>query len=355
MQTILVTGGAGFIGGCFVRQELARGDCRIVNLDKLTYAGNLDSLVEVLNDPRHTFVEGDIADAALVAQLFEEHAPTAVVHFAAESHVDRSIDSPEPFVTTNVLGTFRLLEAARHYWADLPAPAREAFRFLHISTDEVYGTVGPDGACFTETTAYRPNSPYAASKAAADHFARAHYQTYGLPVVVTNCSNNYGPYQFPEKLIPMMILSALEGRPLPVYGDGRQIRDWLLVDDHTRALRRVLDAGRPGEVYNIGADCPRTNLEVVRAICRLLDELRPDLPHRPCESLLRHVEDRPGHDRHYAIDAGKIRRELGWSPQVDFESGLKNTVQWYLDHTDWVARVTDGSYRDRRLGLGRQP
>jgi dTDP-glucose 4,6-dehydratase len=290
-----------------------------------------------------------------VARLFEEHAPSAVVHFAAESHVDRSIDSPEPFVATNVVGTSRLLEAARRHWLGLPEASRDPFRFLHISTDEVYGTVGPDGTPFSETTPYQPNSPYPASKAAADHFARAYHRTYGLPVIITNCSNNYGPYQFPEKLIPLMILSAMEGRPLPVYGDGRQIRDWLLVDDHTRALRRVLDAGRPGEVYNIGADCPRSNLDVVRTICRLVDELRPNLLHRPCESLIRLVEDRPGHDRHYAIDAAKIRTELGWEPRADFETGLRTTVQWYLDHPEWVARVADGSYRNERLGLGRQP
>ncbi len=354
-KTILVTGGAGFIGSCFVRQELARQDCHIVNLDKLTYAGNLDSLAEVLDDPRHTFVEGDIADPALVTKLLERHAPQAVVNFAAQTHVDRSIDSPEPFVATNVVGTFRLLEAARRYWAKLPPERRDAFRLLHVSTDEVYGTVGPDGAPFTETTPYAPNSPYSASKAAADHFARAYRHTYGLPVLVTNCSNNYGPYQFPEKLIPLMILSAVEGRPLPVYGDGRHIRDWLFVEDHTRAIRRVLDAGRPGEVYNIGADCQRSNLEVVKTICRLVDELRPELPHRPCESLIRFVEDRPGHDRHYAIDAGKLRRELGWTPGEDFDSGLRRTVRWYLDHPDWVRRVTDGTYRRERLGLGKPP
>lgn len=348
MQTLLVTGGAGFTGGCFVRREIAGGQCRIVNLDKLTYAGNLDSLAEVLDNPRHVFVEGDIADEEFVACLLNKYNPTAIVHFAAETHVDRSIESPEPFVTTNVVGTFRLLEAARRYWASLPRPSREAFRFLHVSTDEVYGTIGPDGARFTEATPYRPNSPYSASKAAADHFARAYHHTYGLPVLVTNSSNNYGPYQFPEKLIPLMILAALEGRPMPVYGDGRHVRDWLLVDDHVRALRRVLDAGRPGEVYNIGADCPRVNIEVVRAVCRLIDELRPDLPHRPCESLIRFVADRPGHDRHYAIDAGKIRRELGWSPESDFESGLRATVEWYLAHGDWVARVVDGSYRRQR-------
>ncbi|HLA86201.1 MAG TPA: dTDP-glucose 4,6-dehydratase [Thermoguttaceae bacterium] len=349
MPTILVTGGAGFIGSCFVRQELARPDCRVVNLDKLTYAGNLDSLADVLGDPRHAFVEGDIADADLVGRLLAEHEPWAMVNFAAESHVDRSIDSPEPFVATNVVGTFHLLEATRRYWRGLSTERRAAFRLLHISTDEVFGAVGPDGAAFTETTRYAPNSPYSASKAAADHFARAYFQTYGLPVLVTNCSNNFGPYQFPEKLMPLMILSALEGRPLPVYGDGLQIRDWLFVEDHTRALRRVLDAGTRGEVYNIGADCRRTNLDVVRAICRLVDRLRPELPHRPCESLIRFVKDRPGHDRHYAIDASKLRRELGWTPREQFESGLEKTVRWYLDHPDWVRRVTDGTYR--RLGL----
>jgi len=355
MPTILVTGGAGFIGSCFVRQELARADCRVVTLDKLTYAGNVDSLADVLDDPRHTFVEGDIADTSLVADLLAKHEPWAVVNFAAESHVDRSIDSPEPFVATNVVGTFRLLEAARLYWRALPAARREAFRILHISTDEVYGAGGPEDASFTETTAYAPNSPYSASKAAADHFARAYFRTYGLPVLVTNCANNYGPYQFPEKLIPLMILAAIDGRPLPVYGDGRQVRDWLFVEDHTRAVRMVLDAGRPGEVYNVGADCQRATLDGVTAGCRRVARLRPELPHRPCESLIRFVEDRPGHDRRYALDATKIRRELGWTPREDFDSGLEKTVRWYLDHADWVRRVTDGTYRGGRLGLGNLP
>ncbi|MBN1590463.1 MAG: dTDP-glucose 4,6-dehydratase [Pirellulales bacterium] len=353
MQTLLVTGGAGFIGSCFVRQELARGECRVVNLDKLTYAGNLDSLADVLHHPAHVFVEGDIADAALLAKLFAEHSPWAVVNFAAETHVDRSIDSPEPFVTTNVLGTFRLLEAARRWWVTLPSDRRDAFRLLHVSTDEVYGTIGHEGTQFNETSPYAPNSPYSASKAAADHFARAYCRTYSLPVLVTNSSNNYGPYQFPEKLIPLAILSAVEGRPLPVYGDGQQIRDWLFVEDHTRAIRTVLEAGRLGEVYAVGADCQRSNLDVVKAICRCVDELRPDLAHRPCESLIQFVADRPGHDAHYAIDAAKLRRELGWAPREDFDSGLRKTVQWYLDHPDWVGRVTDGSYRGERLGLGR--
>ncbi|MBN2216891.1 MAG: dTDP-glucose 4,6-dehydratase [Pirellulales bacterium] len=355
MPTILVTGGAGFIGSCFVRQELARSESRVVTLDNLTYAGNLDSLAGVLDDPRHTFVEGDIADATLVGRLLAEHQPWAVVNFAAETHVDRSIDSPEPFIATNVVGAFRLLEAARRHWAGLAPSGRAAFRLLHVSTDEVFGALGAGASGFSETSPYAPNSPYAASKAAADHFARAYFRTYGLPVLVTNCANNYGPRQFPEKLIPLMIQSALGGHPLPVYGDGRQTRDWLFVEDHARAVRRVLEAGTPGEVYNVGANCRRSNLDVVRAVCRTVDELCPDLPQRPCESLIQLVEDRPGHDRDYSIDAAKISRELGWSPREDFESGLRKTVRWYLDHQDWVGRVTDGTYRLQRLGLGKLP
>jgi dTDP-glucose 4,6-dehydratase len=339
VRTILVTGGAGFIGGCFVRQEIAQSADRVVNLDKLTYAGNLDSLTDVLDDPRHIFVKGDIADAPLIAELLKRHDPWAVVNFAAETHVDRSIDSPEPFVATNVVGTFLLLEACRRHRNQLSPERRRAFRFLHVSTDEVFGTLEPDGAPFTETTPYAPNSPYSASKAAADHFARAYFRTFGLPVLVTNCSNNFGPYQHPEKLIPRMILNALDGRELPVYGDGLHVRDWLFVEDHVRAIRKVLDGGRPGEVYNIGADCRRTNLEVVRAICRLVDELRPGLSWRPCESLIRLVEDRPGHDRRYAIDATKLRVEFGWQPREDFDSGLRKTVRWYLEHADWVRRA----------------
>jgi len=351
MDAILVTGGAGFIGSNFVRQWLAEGSGGLVNLDKLTYAGNLDSLAEALDNPLHHFVQGDIADGPLVSRLLAEYRPAAVVHFAAESHVDRSIDGPAAFVETNVVGTFRLLEAARRYWSGLPEPERSRFRFLHVSTDEVYGSLGPAGK-FRETSPYAPNSPYSASKAASDHFVRAYHQTYGLPVLVTNCSNNYGPYQFPEKLIPLVTLNAVEGKPLPVYGDGRQVRDWLFVEDHCRALRAVLSRGTPGEVYNVGGDSERSNLDVVRAICWLVDELCPDLPHVPCASLIAHVADRPGHDRRYAIDAGKIRDELHWAPRETFESGLRRTVQWYLDHRAWVGRISSGKYRRERLGLG---
>lgn len=353
-NAVLVTGGAGFIGSNFVRLCLPEGDARcgrLVNLDRLTYAGNLDSLASCLEDPRHVFVEGDIGDGPLVSRLLAEYRPAAVVNFAAESHVDRSIDGPAAFVETNVVGTFRLLEAARRYWVDLPEPERSAFRFLHVSTDEVYGSLGPNGK-FTETTPYAPNSPYSASKAASDHFVRAYHHTYGLPVLITNCSNNYGPYQFPEKLIPLMILNALEGKPLPVYGDGQQVRDWLFVEDHCRAIAAVLARGVPGEVYNIGGNCERANLDVVQTICALVDELRPGLAHAPCSSLISYVKDRPGHDRRYAIDATKIHRELGWQPKEDFCSGLRQTVAWYLDNRAWVERITSGKYRRERLGLG---
>jgi dTDP-glucose 4,6-dehydratase len=350
MQTVLVTGGAGFIGGCFVRQTLAETDWRVVNLDKLTYAGNLDSLAGVRDDPRHVFIQGDIADGEGVGQVLQAHRPTAIVNFAAESHVDRSIDGPAEFVQTNVVGTFRLLEAALRYWQKLDGPRRDAFRFLHVSTDEVYGSLEPAGR-FVETTPYAPNSPYSASKAASDHFVRAYHHTYGLPTLITNCSNNYGPYQFPEKLIPLMILSALAGKPLPVYGDGQNVRDWLFVEDHCEALQMVLARGRVGEVYNIGGDCERTNLEVVQSICRIVDQLRPGLAHAPCQSLVTFVEDRPGHDRRYAIDSTKIRRELGWRPRHDFEAGLLHTVRWYLDNPQWVERVASGTYRGQRLGL----
>jgi dTDP-glucose 4,6-dehydratase len=350
MQTILVTGGAGFIGSCFVREAIAKRGLHVVNLDKLTYAGNLDSLVSVLDDWRHTFVQYDIVDREAVDRVMREHRPDAVVHFAAESHVDRSIDGPDTFVRTNVVGTYQLLDAAYHYWSALPGVRRTAFRFVHVSTDEVYGSLGPNGR-FTESTPYAPNSPYSASKASADHFARAYCQTYGLPVVITNCSNNYGPYQFPEKLIPLMILNALEGRPLPVYGDGQNIRDWVHVEDHCSALWRVLESGRPGEVYNIGADCECTNLAVVRSICATVDELRPDVPYAPCCQLIRFVKDRPGHDRRYAVDATKIRQELGWRPKHDLRSGLRQTVKWYLDNREWVDRVTTGKYQRERLGL----
>ncbi|HUT14202.1 MAG TPA: dTDP-glucose 4,6-dehydratase [Thermoguttaceae bacterium] len=350
MQTILVTGGAGFIGGCFVRQILAEEEVRVVNLDKLTYAGNLDSLESVANNPSYVFVHGDIGDRELVNKLLEEYRPTWVVHFAAESHVDRSIDAPGAFVQTNVVGTVELLVAALEYWRSADRNPQESFRFLHVSTDEVYGSLGPTGK-FTETTPYAPNSPYSASKAASDHFVRAFHHTYGLPVLITNCSNNYGPFQFPEKLIPLVILNALEGKSLPVYGDGSNVRDWLFVEDHCRAIRRVLQSGRCGEVYNIGGNCERTNLEVVQAICEAVDELRPALPHAPSSSLITFVKDRPGHDLRYAIDATKIHQELGWQPEHDFESGLRRTVEWYLDNPAWVQRVTSGVYRRERLGL----
>ncbi|GAB6164132.1 dTDP-glucose 4,6-dehydratase [Thermostilla marina] len=351
MDTILVTGGAGFIGSNFVRQWLQEEPDRIVNLDKLTYAGNLDSLADVFHDPRHVFVEGDICDQALVAKLLAEYRPWAIVNFAAESHVDRSIDGPEAFVQTNVVGTFRLLQAAREYWNALDDAEKSRFRFQHVSTDEVYGSLGPEGY-FTETTPYAPNSPYSASKASADHFVRAYHHTYGLPTLITNCSNNYGPYQFPEKLIPLMILNAVEGKPLPVYGDGKNVRDWLYVEDHCRALRTVLRCGKPGEAYNIGGNCEMQNIEVVKTICKLVDRLKPGLPHSPCEGLITFVTDRPGHDRRYAIDASKIKAELGWEPQENFESGMERTVRWYLEHTEWVERVTSGKYRRERLGLG---
>ena len=353
MHTILVTGGAGFIGGCFVRQSIAAGDAQVVNLDKLTYAGNLDSLGDALNNPRHSFVQGDIADRKLVAALLEKHRPQAVVHFAAESHVDRSIDKPGEFVRTNVLGTFELLEAARGYWGQLDAKARERFRFLHISTDEVFGSLGDRGA-FCETTPYAPNSPYSATKAAADHLARAYFHTYGLPVLTINCSNNYGPCQFPEKLIPLMILNALEGKPLPVYGDGQHVRDWLYVEDHCRAAATVLAKGVPGETYNVGGECERANLQVVETICAAVDKLRPGLPHAPCTALIKFVADRPGHDRRYAMDITKIRRELGWRPRESFETGFAKTVAWYLSNTRWVERVSSGVYQRERLGLARQ-
>jgi len=351
MRSILVTGGAGFIGGNFVHFMLARGDDRIVNLDKLTYAGNLDTLDGLKDHPRHLFVQGDIADRSLVRQLLDEHKVDAVVNFAAESHVDRSIDGPAAFIETNVVGTFNLLDCARAYWSRLEGPKRLAFRFLHVSTDEVYGSLGPEGL-FTERTAYAPNSPYSASKAASDHLVRAWHHTYGLPVLTTNCSNNYGPYQFPEKLIPLMIAKAIAGEPLPIYGDGGNVRDWLYVEDHCRAIARVLEAGRPGEVYNVGGDSERTNLEVVDTLCALLDEALPHSTHRPHAKLKQFVPDRPGHDRRYAIDASKLKRELGWAPTESFETGVRRTLRWYLDNRQWVQRVTDGSYRGQRLGSG---
>ncbi len=348
MATWLVTGGAGFIGGNFVLDAVRRG-VRVVNLDALTYAGNLDTLHDVQGDPRHVFVQGDIGDAALVERLLSEHRPAAVINFAAESHVDRSIDGPAAFVQTNVVGTLNLLERSRDYWKSLDAAGRDAFRFLHVSTDEVYGTLGETGK-FTEETPYAPNSPYSASKAASDHLVRAFHHTYGLPVLTTNCSNNYGPYQFPEKLIPLVIARALAGEPLPIYGDGRNVRDWLFVDDHCAAIRRVLEAGRPGETYNVGGDAERQNIEVVTTLCRMLDERLPLADGRTRESLITFVADRPGHDRRYAIDAGKLQVELGWAPSVTFEEGMSRTVDWYLANQPWVKRVLDGSYRLERIG-----
>ncbi len=350
MQTLLVTGGAGFIGGCFVRQVLAQTDWRIINLDKLTYAGNLESLASIWNNPRHLFVQGDIADGPLVQSLLSQHQVTAVMNFAAESHVDRSIDGPGEFVQTNVVGTFRLLEAVRAYYSQLTDARRAAFRLLHVSTDEVYGSLGPTGL-FTEQTPYAPNSPYSASKAASDHFVRAYHHTYHLPVLITNCSNNYGPFQFPEKLIPLMILNALEGKPLPVYGDGQNVRDWLYVEDHCSALRTVLERGRLGEVYNIGGNNERKNLDIVHLVCDLMDQYQPNLAHRPCRSLIKFVTDRPGHDRRYAIDCSKLTTELGWQPQMDFAEGLSATIRWYLENSTWVQNVTSGKYRRERLGL----
>ncbi len=348
MTTWLVTGGAGFIGGNFVLEAVASG-VRVVNLDALTYAGNRDTLASLDGDPRHAFVHGDIGDRALVARLLAEHRPQAVVNFAAESHVDRSIDGPAAFVQTNVVGTLALLEAARDYWKSLEGPERDGFRFLHVSTDEVYGSLGETGR-FTEETPYAPNSPYSASKAASDHLVRAFHHTYGLPVLTTNCSNNYGPYQFPEKLVPLVIARALAGEPLPVYGDGRNVRDWLYVGDHCAAIRAVLERGRVGETYNVGGDAEKQNIEVVRTICALLDARRPRPDGRPRAEQITYVADRPGHDRRYAIDATKLKDELGWTPAHSFEQGIADTVDWYLGHQDWVSRVLDGSYRLERIG-----
>jgi len=340
---ILVTGGAGFIGSNFVLDWIAAGGEPVVNLDKLTYAGNLANLASLADDARHVFVRGDIGDRALVEKLLVHHKPRAIVHFAAESHVDRSIHGPGEFVRTNVVGTFELLEAVRGYWASLEGAAKESFRFVHVSTDEVYGTLAESDPAFSETTAYAPNSPYSASKAGSDHLVRAYHHTYGLPTLTTNCSNNYGPFQFPEKLIPLMISNALEGKPLPVYGDGRQVRDWLYVADHCEAIRVVLEKGRSGETYNIGGNSERRNLEVVHALCDALQQLEPRAG--GYRDLVRFVTDRPGHDRRYAIDARKIRGELGWQPRETFESGLARTVRWYLEHGDWVGQVKSGEYR----------
>ncbi|HVO78824.1 MAG TPA: dTDP-glucose 4,6-dehydratase [Candidatus Bathyarchaeia archaeon] len=345
-DAILVTGGAGFIGSNFVHQWLAREPGALINLDSLTYAGNLANLASVSEHPRYSFVHGDINDRDVVGRLFRQHQPAAIVHLAAESHVDRSIRGPEEFVRTNIQGTFSLLEEAKRYYGDLSGAEQRRFRFLHVSTDEVYGSLGESDAAFCETTAYAPNSPYAASKAASDHLVRAYHHTYGLPTLTTNCSNNYGPFQFPEKLIPLMVHNALRGETLPVYGDGHNVRDWLYVEDHCSAIRCVLRDGRPGETYNIGGRSERRNLDVVRAICGVLDEFRPKSPHVPHAQLITFVADRPGHDRRYAIDSSRIERELGWRPEVSFESGIRSTVAWYLEHPDWVASVTSGSYRD---------
>lgn len=345
-MTILVTGGAGFIGANFVLDWLADNDEAVVNLDKLTYAGNLQTLCSLQGDQRHIFVHGDIGDSELVAHLLQEHQPRAIVNFAAESHVDRSIHGPEDFIETNIVGTFRLLEAVRDYWGGLDEQARQAFRFLHVSTDEVYGSLAAGEPAFTETHQYQPNSPYSASKAASDHLVRSYHHTYGLPVLTTNCSNNYGPYHFPEKLIPLMIVNALAGKPLPVYGDGQQIRDWLYVKDHCSAIRRVLEAGKTGEVYNVGGWNEKPNLEIVNRVCALLDELRPRADGKPYAEQITYVTDRPGHDRRYAIDARKLERELGWKPAETFETGIRKTVAWYLDNQEWVQNVQSGSYRD---------
>ena len=342
---ILVTGSAGFIGANFVLDWLARHDETVISLDKLTYAGNLENLAALENDPRHSFVRGDIGDAELVAQLLKQHRPRAVINFAAESHVDRSIHGPEDFIQTNIVGTFHLLEAVRAYWSVLADEDKAGFRFLHVSTDEVYGSLAKSEPAFSETHRYEPNSPYSASKAASDHLVRAYHHTYGLPVLTTNCSNNYGPYHFPEKLIPLMIVNALAGKPLPVYGDGQQIRDWLYVGDHCSAIRCVLAKGRLGEVYNIGGWNEKANLEIVHTVCSLLDELRPRAGGKPYREQISFVTDRPGHDRRYAIDARKIERELGWKPAETFETGIRKTVQWYLDNQDWVSNVQSGSYR----------
>ncbi len=346
-MTLLVTGGAGFIGGNFVLDWLAQPEAEpVVNLDKLTYAGNLETLASLHGDTRHHFVRGDIADQALMAQLLADHQPRAVINFAAESHVDRSILGPETFVQTNVVGSFRLLEAVRHYWGSLQGAARADFRFLHVSTDEVYGSLGPGDAAFTEDHRYEPNSPYSASKAASDHLVRAYHHTYGLPVLTTNCSNNYGPFHFPEKLIPLMIVNALAGKPLPVYGDGLQVRDWLYVKDHCSAICRVLQAGRVGQVYNVGGWNEKANIEIVHTVCQLLDELRPRSDGQSYGTQITHVTDRPGHDRRYAIDASRLHQELGWKPAETFDSGIRKTVRWYLDHPGWVERVQSGAYRE---------
>ena len=349
---LIVTGGAGFIGSAVIRRVLATTDWHVINLDKLTYAGNLESLANESKNPRYSFQQGDICDREMLKELFQKVQPDAIMHLAAESHVDRSIDGPSEFIQTNIIGTYALLEEARAYWSGLPEERKKKFRFHHISTDEVYGTLGATGL-FEETTPYAPNSPYSASKASSDHLVRAWHHTYGLPVVTTNCSNNYGPYQFPEKLIPLVTLNALEGKPLPVYGKGDNVRDWLYVDDHADALLVVLQRGKVGETYNIGGHNEQKNLDVVHGICDLLDQLKPD-GQGPRRRLITYVKDRPGHDQRYAIDAGKIQSELGWKPKETFHTGLKKTVEWYVNHADsWCRRIQDGSYRRERLGLGK--
>jgi dTDP-glucose 4,6-dehydratase len=345
-MTIFITGGAGFIGANFVLDWLAQSSETVINLDKLTYAGNLETLASLQGDARHVFVQGDIGDSALVDSLLARYKPRAVLNFAAESHVDRSIHSPGDFIQTNIVGTFGLLESVRAYWGDLPEEEKVAFRFLHVSTDEVYGSLGAGDPAFTEDHRYEPNSPYSASKAASDHLVRAYRHTYGLPVLTTNCSNNYGPYHFPEKLIPLMIVNALAGKALPIYGDGMQVRDWLYVKDHCSAIRRVLEAGRPGEVYNVGGWNEKPNIEIVNTVCALLDELRPREDASSYSAQISYVKDRPGHDRRYAIDASKIERELGWRPAETFETGIRKTVEWYLANPEWVAHVQSGAYRD---------
>jgi dTDP-glucose 4,6-dehydratase len=351
MHTLLVTGGAGFIGGNFVLRSLARNpDLRVINLDLLTYAGNLDTLQPLRGDQRHVFVHGDIGDSELVTRLLTEYSPEALVNFAAESHVDRSIDGPADFVRTNVVGTLNLLQCSLDWWKTRPTSESEKFRFLHVSTDEVYGSLGASGA-FRETTPYAPNSPYAASKASSDHLVRAFHHTWGFPTLTTNCSNNYGPFQFPEKLIPLIVMNALDFKPLPVYGDGLQVRDWLFVHDHVDAINTILERGVCGEVYNIGGSSERTNLQVVNGICDALDHRRPDADRGPRRNLVQHVADRPGHDRRYAIDCTKLKNDLGWQPAVGFESGLAGTIDWYLENTEWLLRVKDGSYQGERLGL----